>query len=63
MVTVNPAMALGQERVIGRIRTGFRADLIAVPCNHPDNLLEEIVAFGRYPEWLMVNGNATDMIC
>src|SRR5438876_9643454 len=28
MVTVNPAMALHQESVLGRIRRGFRADLI-----------------------------------
>jgi cytosine/adenosine deaminase-related metal-dependent hydrolase len=63
MVTVNPAMALRQHKVIGRIRRGFRADLIAVPCSNGNDVFPEIVAFGRQPEWLMVNGNATDAIC
>jgi aminodeoxyfutalosine deaminase len=56
MVTVNPAMALHQEKMIGRIRPGLRADLIAIPCGRGPNLFEEIVGFGREVDWVMVSG-------
>ena len=56
MVTVNPAMALHQEKMIGRIRPGLCADLIAIPCGRGPNLFEEIVGFGREVDWVMVNG-------
>src|SRR5260370_15511611 len=38
MVTVNPAMALHREKMIGRIRPEFCADLIAVPCSQGADL-------------------------
>jgi aminodeoxyfutalosine deaminase len=56
MVTVNPASALRQQNVLGRIRPGFRADLIAIPCREGRDLFGEIVAFDREVDWMMVNG-------
>jgi cytosine/adenosine deaminase-related metal-dependent hydrolase len=59
MVTVNPALALDQSRqggTLGRIRPGFQADLISLACSGGTNLFEEIVAFDRPIDWMMVNG-------
>ncbi len=56
MVTVNPASALGQQNSLGRIRPGFRADLIAIPCREGRDLFGEIVAFDGEVDWIMVNG-------
>ena len=56
MVTVNPAMALHREKMIGRIRPGFCADLIAIPCGRGGDLFEEIVGFDGQVDWVMVNG-------
>jgi len=56
MATVNPAMALHQENVIGRIRPGFYADLVAVQCSERDNPFEQIVGFDGLIDWIMVNG-------
>jgi len=56
MATVNPAMALHQENMIGRIRPGFCADLIAIPCSQEGDLFEEIVAFDGEVDWIMLNG-------
>ena len=63
MVTVNPASALRQPNSLGRIRPGFRADLIAIPCRDRRDLFGEIVAFDGEVDWIMVNGRtkaATD---
>jgi cytosine/adenosine deaminase-related metal-dependent hydrolase len=66
MVTVNGARALGQETVLGKIRSGFLADLVAAPCaRHGESVLgrtgstsafEEVVAFDRVVSWLMIDG-------
>jgi aminodeoxyfutalosine deaminase len=56
MVTVNPASALRQENTLGRIRHGFRADLIAIPCSGDPDLFGEIVSFEGEVDWIMVNG-------
>ena len=56
MVTVNPATALHQENMLGRIRPGFCADLIAVPCGERDRPYEQIVEFNGSANWVMVNG-------
>ncbi len=56
MVTLNPAMALHQEKMIGRIRPGFCADLIAVQCTQHDKPFEQIVGFDGSIDWIMVNG-------
>jgi aminodeoxyfutalosine deaminase len=55
MVTANPAMALHQQNVRGRIRPGFRADLVAVPCSGGD-VFDEIIAFEEPVEWMLLNG-------
>jgi cytosine/adenosine deaminase-related metal-dependent hydrolase len=56
MITVNPASALRQQNTLGRIRPGFRADLIAIPCSEDRDLFGEIVAFDGEINWMMVNG-------
>ncbi|HEU0207516.1 MAG TPA: amidohydrolase family protein [Candidatus Udaeobacter sp.] len=56
MVTVNPAMALDQENALGRIRRGFEADLIAVPCSGLTDVFEQIIAFDSTVSWAMVIG-------
>jgi len=56
MVTVNPAMALHREKMIGRIRPGFCADLIAIPCSQGGDLFEEILGFEGEVDWIMLNG-------
>src|SRR5947208_15041838 len=56
MVTVNAALALHQENALGRIRPGFRADLISIPCSGSANLFEQIVGFDGPMNWMMVNG-------
>lgn len=56
MITVNPALALRQQNTLGRIRPGFRADLIAIPCSDNQDLFGEIVAFDGEISWMMVNG-------
>ena len=56
MATVNPAMALHREKMIGRIRPGFCADLIAIPCSQGGDLFEEILGFEGEVDWIMLNG-------
>ena len=56
MVTVNPALALRQQDTLGRIRPGFRADLIAIPCTAGGDLFDETIAFDSTVDWIMVNG-------
>ena len=56
MVTLNPAMALHQENVLGRIRRGFQADLVSVTCSGGPNFIEEIVAFDGPVDWILLNG-------
>jgi cytosine/adenosine deaminase-related metal-dependent hydrolase len=56
MVTVNSALALRQQNLLGRIRPGFHADLIAVQCSEGDNPFEQIVSFDGSIDWIMLNG-------
>jgi cytosine/adenosine deaminase-related metal-dependent hydrolase len=56
MVTVNPASALSQQKLLGRIRHGYQADLIAIPSSEGRDLFGEIVAFDGEVDWIMVNG-------
>ncbi|MGB9476234.1 MAG: amidohydrolase family protein, partial [Candidatus Udaeobacter sp.] len=55
-VTVNPASALRQQNNLGRIRPGFRADLIAIPCSERGDVFGHVVAFDGQVDWVMVNG-------
>jgi cytosine/adenosine deaminase-related metal-dependent hydrolase len=56
LVTVNAARSLHQENALGRIRPGFRADLIAIPYGGHADLFEQIVAFAGPIDWMTVNG-------
>jgi cytosine/adenosine deaminase-related metal-dependent hydrolase len=56
MVTVNPASALSQQKLLGRTRPGYQADLIAIPSSEGRDLFGEIVAFDGEVDWIMVNG-------
>jgi cytosine/adenosine deaminase-related metal-dependent hydrolase len=56
MVTVNAASVLRQQNTLGRIRPGFKADLIAIPCTEDGDLFAEIVAFEGEINWMMTNG-------
>jgi cytosine/adenosine deaminase-related metal-dependent hydrolase len=59
MVTVNAAGALGQGNVLGQIRPGFYADLIAIPeMSASASLFESIVSFEEAVPWVMLNGEA-----
>jgi cytosine/adenosine deaminase-related metal-dependent hydrolase len=52
MATVNPARALRSENTLGKIRPGFAADLIAVPCSDSNDIFEQIIAFGAPVRWM-----------
>ncbi len=56
MVTVNPARALRQENALGKIRPSFYADLISIPCSESGNVFDEIIAFERPVDWMLLNG-------
>jgi imidazolonepropionase-like amidohydrolase len=56
MVTLNPARALRQENSLGKVRRGFIADLIAIPCGRSTNVFEEIIGFDEPVNWSMING-------
>ena len=57
MVTVNPAVALGQGDMLGQIRPGAYADLIALPAMASDaDAYESTVGFQGPVPWIMVNG-------
>jgi cytosine/adenosine deaminase-related metal-dependent hydrolase len=56
MATVNGARALCQRDTFGRIRPGLRADFVAVPLRGSADVFEEIVAFDRPTDWIMVDG-------
>jgi imidazolonepropionase-like amidohydrolase len=58
MVTVNAAGALGQGNLLGQIRPGFYADLIAIPeMSASISLFERIVSFEATVPWIMVSGD------
>jgi cytosine/adenosine deaminase-related metal-dependent hydrolase len=64
MVTLNPALALRQENTLGKLRRGFGADLIAIPCATSTNLrpvFEEIIAFDQSVNWSMIGGQVQDL--
>jgi cytosine/adenosine deaminase-related metal-dependent hydrolase len=56
MVTLAPAMALHQENALGKIRTNFLADLIAIPITQSTSIFEEIIAFDGPPGLCMLGG-------
>jgi len=62
MVTVNAASALSQSHQLGRVVTGFVADLIAVPCTGSRTVFEEILAFDETVRWMMIAGKCVNVV-
>jgi cytosine/adenosine deaminase-related metal-dependent hydrolase len=58
MATVNGATAIGQRNLLGCIRAGASADLIALPLRASTDIFESIVAYEGEISWTMVDGKA-----
>ena len=56
LVTVNPARALDRQSVLGRLKKGFKADMIALPLEGNGDPFEQIVAFDKEVVWAMIDG-------
>ena len=56
MATLNPARALRQEDVLGKIQRGATADFIALPIGEMNSIFEDILAFDQPVSWSMVGG-------
>jgi cytosine/adenosine deaminase-related metal-dependent hydrolase len=56
MATANGATALGQSGVLGCLRDGARADVIAVPASPGRDIFESIVSYEGSIPWTMSNG-------
>jgi cytosine/adenosine deaminase-related metal-dependent hydrolase len=56
MVTVNPTSALRQENALGKIRSGFLADLIAIPITSSTSTFDELIGFEKSVNWSMIGG-------
>jgi|SRR5450432_906660 len=57
MTTVNGARALDQGSSVGKIRSGFYADLIAVPVNGGEaDIFEKIIAWSEPVGWMLLGG-------
>ncbi|HET9856985.1 MAG TPA: amidohydrolase family protein [Chthoniobacterales bacterium] len=56
MVTVNSARALRQENALGKVQSGFVADLIGIPIAESRSVFEQIVGFDRPVNWSMISG-------
>ena len=58
MATVNGARALHQENALGKIRTGFLADLIALPiANAGGDVFTRIISWADRVPWMMLAGS------
>ena len=62
MATINPARALDRQALLGRIKTGFLADMIALPLGGAGDVFEEIIAFDKVVPWTMVDGHARNEV-
>jgi aminodeoxyfutalosine deaminase len=62
MVTVNPARALRYENLLGQIRPGFGADLIAVPCSGSTDIFEQIIDFQNPVDWVLAGNDQIQML-
>ena len=56
MATVNPARALRQDRLLGKISAGSWADLIAIPVPRSTSIFDEIISFDGLTAWSMIGG-------
>ena len=62
MATTNPARALHQDRVLGKIRVGFQADLIALPIeNSSGDLFEKVIVWDDPVPWMLAAGVPTPL--
>ena len=58
MATVNGAHAIGRADSLGKISSGFDADLIAIPSTATGkNVFDAIAAFDETIRWMMVGGD------
>lgn len=63
MVTTNASAAMRQTGMLGQIRPGFHADLIAVPAlDAGATVYENIVSFEGPVPWMMVNGEVISAV-
>jgi aminodeoxyfutalosine deaminase len=58
MVTINAARALRQENLLGKIRSSFAADLIALPCEGSTSAFDAIIAHNHSVSWSMIAGRS-----
>ena len=58
MVTLNGARALRQENALGKVQSGFVADLIGIPIAQSRSVFEQIIGFDRPVNWLIIGGQA-----
>ncbi|MEY2527514.1 MAG: aminodeoxyfutalosine deaminase, partial [Verrucomicrobiota bacterium] len=58
MVTVNPARALDRQLLLGQIKPGALADMIAIPVEGERDVFEQIIAFDKTVPWRMIDGHA-----
>ncbi|MBV9618141.1 MAG: amidohydrolase family protein [Verrucomicrobia bacterium] len=56
MVTTNSARALRQQDRLGKIRSGFEADLIALPYERSTSAFDAIIAHNHSVSWSMLAG-------
>ena len=59
MITTKSALGLRQENSLGKIRSGYVADLIAIPSPRSTSVFEDIIAFDRPVSWSMIGGLAS----
>ncbi len=62
MATTSAARALGKPHVLGGIRAGYLADLIAIPFESGGDVFEKIIAFDGPVPWLMIDGDTRDKV-
>jgi len=57
MVTANPARALDRQSVLGQIKPGACADLIAIPIAPRTGIFESVLSFEGVVPWTMIQGH------
>jgi aminodeoxyfutalosine deaminase len=62
LVTLNPALALGEPNRLGCIRRGLCADLIALPIRSTAEIFDEILAFDGPIPWSMIGGDTRNTV-
>jgi cytosine/adenosine deaminase-related metal-dependent hydrolase len=62
MLTLNPARALDRQPLLGQIKPGACADLIAIPIDGGGGIFERVLAFEGAVPWMMVAGRTRKLI-